>query len=39
MGQTWFRRGKEYRRGQLGNAEAVGLALAGRRRKQNKCQR
>lgn len=27
MGQSWFRLGQEYERGQLGNAEALGLGL------------
>ncbi len=26
-GQSWFRLGQEYERGQLGNAEALGLGL------------
>ena len=27
VGQSWFRLGQEYERGQLGNAEALGLGL------------
>lgn len=27
MGLPWFRQGKEYKSGQLGNAEALGLGL------------
>ena len=33
MGLPWFRQGKEYKSGQLGNAEALGLGILGRRSK------
>jgi hypothetical protein len=33
MGLPWFRQGSEYKSGQLGKAEALGLGLPGRRSK------
>jgi hypothetical protein len=33
MGLPWFRQGNEYKSGQLGKVEAVGLGIPGRRHK------